>query len=340
MKERYDIILGEVVKAYLDTGKPVGSGTISRQGKLSLSSASIRNVMADLERMGLLHAPHTSAGRVPTDRGLRYFVDTLMVVDEHIRQQAEQIMARHLDKGLGVNALLKQASDELASLTNFAGLVSVSEHRLSGIRRVELIPVSPEQVLAVIVSELGEVQNRLIHRMPEMADERLPELSWRLTELLNGCDVPTARQRLYEAMESDRLRIRGLLEGLMQWVGAPAGEKTDIFVSGQRRLLEVPELSVIETVRSLVTAFDEKETLIWLVDQVERASRGVKVFIGSEHALVNMDQVSVVLARFQGPGQAVGALGVIGPKRMHYERVLPLVDGTAKWVGRILGGGF
>jgi len=338
LKERYDIILSEVVRSYLNSGQPVGSRTLAEQHDLGLSPASIRNVMSELERMGLLYAPHTSAGRVPTDAGLRYFVDSLMVIDDDLRSHVEQAVAKDLVPADDVEKVLQKASDELAQLTRFAGLVSVHEPGFARIRKIELVPVSSEQVLAVIVSDRDEVQNRLLPREANISDARLAEITYRLNNMLVDCDLAEVQARLRHEMETDRLHIRRLLDGLMRWAEEPAQGQEDLFISGQRHLLEVPELSVIDTVRSLLTAFEEKEMLLRLISEVEGASPGVKVFIGREHALMNMEQVSVVLASYEGPGQAMGTLGVIGPKRMHYERVMPIVDCTARWVSRMFGG--
>jgi len=338
VKERHEHILAEVVKAYLDTGQPVGSRVLAEQGKVPLSPASIRNVMSELERKGLLYSPHTSAGRIPTDDGLRYFVDALMVVDPGLRRRLNEAVASHLQSTSDMNRMLQQATDELASLTHFAGLVSVRESGLANIRRLELVPVSSGQILAVIVSENGEVQNRLIARPAEMSDARLAAAGRRLNELLHDCDLAEARRRLAAEMETDRLRIRQLLAELKAWADAPTVTQADLFVSGQSQLLEMPEFSVIDTVRSLVAAFEEKGHLLRLVEQVEREGQGVRVFIGHEHALVNMEQVSVVLSRYEGPNNIVGTLGVIGPRRMHYDRVMPIVDCTARLVSRMLGG--
>ncbi|NWF36472.1 heat-inducible transcriptional repressor HrcA [Mariprofundus sp. KV] len=339
MKERHEHILGEVVRAYLNTGQPVGSRTLAEQGELGLSPASIRNVMAELERQGMLSSPHTSAGRVPTDSGLRYFVDSLMAVDPDMNQQLENAVAGHLPGTPERNILLKRATDELASLTHFAGMVWVHEQGFNRINRIELVPVSSEKLLAVIVTDSGEVQNRLIVRPGDTSDAQLHEISLRLNELLSGCNLEEARLRLQREMETDRLKVRHLLEDLKRWADAPTEGQTEMFVSGQRQLLEMPEFAVVDTIRSLMCAIEEREQLLHLVEQVESEESGVKVFIGSEHALVNMEQVSVVLSRYQGPANLVGTLGVIGPRRMHYERVVPIVDCTAKWVSRMLGGG-
>jgi len=338
LKERHEFILGEVVKAYLDTGQAVGSRALSERGDLGLSPASIRNAMADLERMGLLCAPHTSAGRKPTDFGLRYFVDSLMVVDSDLRDRLSSSVNDHLQPQRDISQVLQQATEELANLTRFAGLVSVHEPDFRRIEKIELVPISSEQILAVIVSNEGEVQNRLFRRDSQLSDDRLVEISRDLSEFLSDCSLDEARIRLASEIDHDRLRIRQLLEELKQWAENPTKGKGDLILSGQSQLLKMPEFGVIETVRSLFEAFEEKEELLKLVEQVEQSEHGVKVFIGHEHALVDMDEVSVVLSRFEGEGRVFGTLGVIGPKRMHYDQVLPIVDCTARWVSQVLGG--
>ena len=340
LNERHGRILGEVVRAYLANGQPVGSRTIAEQGMLSLSPASIRNVMAELEHQGMLASPHTSAGRVPTDRGLRYFVDALMVSDPQIERFMEKKLAGHLNPEDVQRELLHKATNELASLTRYAGLVWVHETGVTRIRRIELMPVSSDKILAVIVTSSDEVQNRLIARPEGLSDKALHAVSIRLNELLADCDLEEAQRRLRHEMEQDRLHVRRLLEDLKRWAEAPTQRQDDMFVSGQRQLLDMPEFGVIDTVRSLLSAFEEKEQLLHLMEQVEKDDHGVRVFIGSEHAMVDMEQVSMVMARYKGPMNTVGTLGVIGPRRMQYERVLPIVDCTARLVSKILGGRF
>ena len=338
MKQRHEYILGEVVKAYLDTGQPVGSRTISEHGIVTLSPATIRNVMNDLEQAGLLYSPHTSAGRVPTDTGLRYFVDSLMVLDSDISARLDIEMGQSLAGIAGPKGVLKRASDELASLTHFAGLVTVHEQRIQRIRSISLIPVASERILAVIVSDAGEVQNRLLHRPVQMDDAAVALANERLNDLLRDCSLEQLRRRLVREMQTDRLKVRELIESLKEWAERTDAEEPEILVRGQPQLLEFPELGMLDTVRSLMSAFEEKERLLALVNEVERAETGVKIFIGREHALVNMEQVSMVMARYQSGNNVVGTLGVIGPRRMHYDRVLPIVDCTARWVSRMLGG--
>jgi len=336
LNERYDTILGEVVKLYLSTGQPVGSRTLAEHSGIALSPASIRNAMHGLEQLGLLAAPHTSAGRVPTDLGLRYFVDALMVVDADIGAQIERRIGEQLRPVVSPGDLVRQATTELANLTHFAGLVSVREPAFAVIRRLDLVPVSSEMVLAVLVSGHGEVQNRLMLRPSGIDDEALRDIGQRLNELLQNCSWLEARSRIEREIESDRLRIRALLAQLKAWADAPTESQPDLFVSGQRHLLQMPEFSVIDTVRSLMCECEEKGNLLRLIDEVEGSAAGVKIFIGSEHALLHMQEASVVLSRYRGEGSLVGTLGVIGPRRMDYEKVVPLVNFTANWLSRML----
>ncbi len=337
LNEREQRILGAVVSHYLQTGRPVASKVLADMGVLGLGAATIRNVMAALERCGYLCAPHTSAGRVPTDAGLRYFVDTLLVVDTDMRETIERSLSAHAQE-VERSAILRRASSELANRTHLAGLAWIREPAPRGIERLELVPVSATHVLAVIVIEQGLVKNKLLRRPAGLGEKQLHRMALRLNELLRDCSLEEVRLRLQAEMRSDRLRMRHLLEDLKHWAESPNQDQPDLFVSGQRHLLDLPELAVVDTIRSLMAAFEDKERLLHLVRQVEEEATGVKVFIGSEHALADMDQVAVVLSRYQGSSDVVGTLGVIGPKRMQYERVMPIVDGTARWVSKMLGG--
>lgn len=335
---RHNRILGWIVRLYLQTGEPVGSLTLSGRPGLKLSSASIRKVMSALEAMGLLYSPHTSAGRVPTDLGLRYFVDTLMTSNELQRYQVEETLAEDIEAATGVHEMMHRASRDLANQTHFAGMASIRESGFDRISKVELIPVSAHQILVVIISSLGDVHHQLMPRDAALSDARLAEISYQLSELLMDCSLSEARVRLRHEMEVDRLRIRRLILSLSHWADLSSENETELYVSGQKQLLDIPELSVVDTVRSLLVALDDKKSLMELIEKVEKTDTNVQVFIGSEHALVHMEEVSVVLARYQGAGRVSGTLGVIGPRRMHYEHVVPLVEYTARRVSSMLGG--
>ncbi|MDX8377918.1 MAG: heat-inducible transcriptional repressor HrcA [Mariprofundales bacterium] len=336
-QKRYEQILGEVVKSYMQTGMPVGSRTLSSQPEISLSSASIRNAMAILERMGLLYSPHTSAGRIPTDLGLRYFIDSLMVIDSAMHMRTEISCRQHVHNDGDLDAMMQQLSHELSDMTQFTGIVSMHEHGFSRIRQVHLLPLSSQQILAVIESDEGVVQNRLLPREKGMNDKKLNSIARTINELLADCTLSEAGKRLQYEMRQTRLQIGSLLESLAIWANQPMEEEV-LFVSGQSRLLDIPEINVMDTVRSLMRTFEEKKNLLSVIHQVEDNDNGVKVFIGSEHSLADMQQISMVLSRFECNGRVLGTLGVIGPRSMDYERVLPVVDCTARWISKMVDG--
>ncbi|MDQ6961471.1 MAG: heat-inducible transcriptional repressor HrcA [Mariprofundaceae bacterium] len=337
MKERHELILGQVIQAYLETGKAIGSKSIAEECSLQLSSASIRNAMSDLECMGLLCSPHTSAGRVPTDHGLRYFVDSLMQLDANMEAQVQQSMSDDgIDSGV-MQQTLKRVSSELANITQFTGMVSLHEELYQDIQSIDLLAVSSQQILAVLMTTGGEIQNRLIPIDHRMSTIELQQLSAQLTQKLAHYSLAEIRQQLQHDLEIDRQQVHDVLEGLLDAVDQPKS-KSDVMISGQRHLLDIPELSVMDTVRSMFKTFDDKDTLIHIIEQVEQDHSGVRVFIGSEHALVDMEEISMVLSPYEHHGKIIGTLGVIGPKRMAYDKVVPIVNCTANWVSRILGG--
>jgi len=338
LTDRQQTILADVVREYLATGQPVSSKKLAELCDLGLKSASIRKAMCDLERMGLLHAPHTSAGRIPTDCGLRYFVDSLMEEDSSICNKGNSMLEAHLDESMNVDRILQQASDELAQLTHFAGLASVSDRAADCIQHVELVPISSERILALIVTESGCVRQCMLTRPLNLSHSGLSGLSQRLSELLVNCDLTEAIERLQHEMQADRLRIRSLVVELARWAATTANHEQNLFISGQGQLLDIPEFGVVDTLRSLLAAFEEKQALLQLIEQVECSDCESSVFIGAEHSLLHMENVSMVLARYKGAGSMVGTLGVIGPKRMPYQMVLPVVVSTARRVSFLLGG--
>jgi len=339
VKERHEVILGQVIQAYLETGKAIGSKSIAAESGLKLSSASIRNAMSDLECMGLLCSPHTSAGRIPTDHGLRYFVDSLMELDQNIEDQIQQSMfERDMDSGV-MQQTLQRVSAELANITHFTGMVSLHEEVYQDIQRVDLLPVSSTTLLAVLITASGDIQNRLLPIEHQMTLEDLQRLSLQLTQRLAHSTLSEVRQQLQDELESEHQNIREVLQGLLDSMDQPRA-KTDVMFSGQRHLLDIPELSVMDTVRSMFKTFEDKDTLVNIIEQVEQDHSGVRVFIGSEHALLDMEEISMVLSPYEHKGKIIGTLGVIGPKRMAYDKVVPIVNCTANWVGRILGGKF
>jgi len=336
LSDRAQSLLKILVERYIADGQPVGSRVLSRASSLELSPATIRNVMADLEEMGFVASPHTSAGRVPTPKGYRFFVDTLLTVtpmQEVDRQQlAEQLTPDDPHR------VVAAASQVLSDLTHFAGIVVAPRRRGAVLRHVEFFGLSEKRVLLVIVSSDGEVQNRVL------ITDRVYSPS-QLTEAANFVN------QNYAGMEFDQLRtlVRGELIDLHRDIShlmqaaiqtssealrQPAGDS--VVISGGRNLLEVHDLSNdMQRLRRLFELFERKTQLLDILEVSERAE-GVKIFIGGESQLVGLDEMSIVTAPYEVDGVVVGTVGVIGPTRMAYERVIPIVDVTAKLLSSAL----
>lgn len=333
-------IFREIVESYLDTGEPVGSRTLSRLGQFSLSPASIRNTMADLAAAGLLTAPHSSAGRMPTHAGLRLFVDGLLQVGELSLDERKDIDDRVGAAGRRPADVLAEASSLLSGLAGGAGLVA-SPKADAPLRHVEFVSLSPTEILAVLVTENGSVENRLMTAPAGLPPAALIEAGNYLSARLRGRTLSEALKEISEEIAARRAQLddaaASLVEsGLADWGGS---DDRTLIVRGQARLLEnVAAAEDLERIRILFEDIERKEDLLALLDQA-RNGQGVRLFIGSENSLFSLSGSSVIVAPYRDREQKiVGALGVIGPTRLNYARVIPLVDYTARVVGRILDG--
>ncbi|MEO6928232.1 MAG: heat-inducible transcriptional repressor HrcA [Casimicrobiaceae bacterium] len=320
-------LLKTLIERYVADGQPVGSRALSRQSGLELSPATIRNVMADLEEMGFITSPHTSAGRVPTSRGYRYFVDTLMVVKtlepgEINRLEGEFAADRP-------QSLVASAANLMSQLTHFAGVV-MTPRREGGFRQLEFLRLSDRRVLLIIVTAEGDVQNRILHTDRAYTQSKLVEASNFFNQQFAGKPFPLIRARL--AAELARLRddIAGLMTAAVD-VGEDAMTSSEgVVVAGERNLLTSEGFtSNMTRLRKLFDVFEEKTSLLHLLDVSQRA-QGVQIYIGDESGLAPLDEMSVVTAPYEVNGRVVGTLGVIGPTRMAYERVIPIVELTSK----------
>ena len=335
-------IFRRIVETYLETGEPVGSRTISRGG-VHLSPASIRNTMQDLTELGLLGAPHISAGRLPTHAGLRLFVDGLLEVGDISDEDRQTIEARLFAKGRGFDDAMNEASAILSGLAGGAGVV-VAPVRDAGVKHVEFVTLGMDQALAVMVFEDGTVENRLMRRPPGITPSALAEASNFLNGRLRGKTLAEAKTDI--AAELDRARreldaaAAGLIEdGLAAWSGGE-GVSRALIVRGRANLLGDPTIAAdLERVRMLFDDLEQKEQLIGLLDDV-RTAEGVRIFIGAETRLFSLSGSALIAAPYMSGRQRVlGAIGVIGPARLNYARVIPLVDYTARTLGRIMNAG-
>jgi heat-inducible transcriptional repressor len=339
-------VFRHLVESYLASGEPVGSRTLSQRLPQTLSPASIRNTMADLEQMGLLYAPHTSAGRVPTEKGLRLFVDGMLQVGDLTREERAQIEERITASGQPMEEVLSKAAMLLSGLSRCAGLL-VAEKQEVPLKHVEFVHVSPSRALAVLVGADGSVENRLIDTPIGLPHSALVEAGNYLSAKLAGRTLEAAKGEILKEIEEqraelDQLAAQVVAEGIATLSARPregdasAGDKI-LIVRGASNLLEDVEVqSDLQRVRTLFDDIERKNELISLLE-LARKGQGVRVFIGSENKLFSLSGSSIVAAPYaDSKGKVVGVIGVIGPTRLNYARIVPMVDYTARMVGRIL----
>jgi heat-inducible transcriptional repressor len=340
LNERSREIFRQIVDVYLETGEPIGSRTISKRLTASLSPATVRNVMADLEDAGLLFARHTSAGRLPTEAGLRLFVDGLLEIGNLTDDERRSIAQRCAGSGNSVEGLLEQATEALSGLTRCTGLVMAPKTD-NPLKHIELVNLSPGRILVVLITENGLVENRIIETPQGLPPSSLVEASNFLSSRLVGRTIAEARAEILAELEAheaelDHLTSRLVESGLAIWAGGERGGS--LIVRGQAHLLDdVQAIGQLEHIRSLFTALETKEVLIKLLSMVDKAD-GVQIFIGSGNALFNLAGCSMIVSPYRDSRERIiGAIGVIGPTRLNYARIIPMVDYTAKLVGRLIG---
>ena len=329
LSERAQILLKTLVERYITEGQPLGSRALSRYSGLDLSPASIRNIMADLEDLGFVASPHTSAGRVPTARGYRFFVDTLLTVRPLDRVEIDQLEGQLQVEN--TQRMVHSASHILSDLTRFAGVVMAPRRRSVSFRHIDFLPLSEKRVLLIIVTPEGDVQNRI------MLTERVYK-AFELTEAANFLNQNYAGLGFDEIKERLREELRQLRDDMTQLLtraveassDAVAGPAEEYVLSGERNLLHVQDLSSnMASLRRLFDLLEQRTSLLQLLEMGSRA-HGVQIYIGGESGLVPLDECSVVTAPYEVDGQVVGTVGVIGPTRMAYERVIPIVEITAR----------
>lgn len=344
LNERSREIFRQIVESYLATGEPVGSRNLSRLLPMTLSPASVRNVMSDLEQLGLVYAPHTSAGRLPTEMGLRFFVDALMQIGDLTDHDRRAIEAQAAASGesKSVEAVLTEASGLLSGLSRAAGVVLTTKSN-QRLKHVEFVRLEPERALVVLVAEDGQIENRVLKVPVGLPTSALTEASNFLNSHIRGKTLDEARTELERALELqqaelDELTHKMVAAGLASWSGGETNERR-LIVRGQAHLLDdLKALADLERVRLLFDDLEKRRELIDLLGRAEQGE-GVRVFIGSENKLFSLSGSSTIVAPYHdASGHIIGVLGVIGPTRLNYARIVPMVDYTAKMVGRLLGG--
>jgi len=334
INERAQLLLKTLIERYIADGDPVGSRTLSRYSGLELSPASIRNVMSDLEEMGFITSPHTSAGRVPTARGYRFFVDTLLRI-----KPLEQVEITELEGHLEIDSrqrLVASASHMLSELTAFAGVVMTPKRRDQAFRHLEFLRLSEKRVLLIIVALDGEVHNRILPMARDYTPAELIEATNFVNQNYAGLQFEHIRVRVQEELIALKRDVSALMSAAIEVGSAAMAGADELVVSGERNLLGIPDLSTdMGRLRELFDVFERKTALLHLLDTSSRA-QGVQIFIGGESGISPLDECSIVTAPYEVDGQVVGTLGVIGPTRMAYERVIPIVDITARLIGTAL----
>ncbi len=335
LNDRAQILLKTLVDRYISDGQPVGSRALQQFSGLEVSSATIRNVMADLEEMGLVRSPHTSAGRVPTALGYRLFIDTLMVVQPldsvRVQQLEHQLQPDHPSR------LLKQASNLLSELTHFAGVVATPKRAAFTVRQIEFLRLSEKRVLLIIVMPDGEVENRVLLTHRDYTQSQLTEAGNFLSQHYADCPFQDIHQRVQSELHQLQHDLAALMSAAMIASDAAIARKNeDYVISGERNLLHINDLSSnLDQLRSLFNVFEQKTELLHLLN-AGRHAPGVHIFVGNESGLAGLNECSVVSAPYTTDGRIVGTLAVVGPKRMNYEKVVPIVDITAKLLSNAL----
>jgi heat-inducible transcriptional repressor len=339
LNDRAREVLRLVVEGYVETGEPVGSRALTRKLTETLSSATIRNIMADLQDLGLLYAPHTSAGRLPTDAGLKLFVNGLLELGNISELERESIEARCAAVGRSVNEALEQATTMLSGLSRCAGVVMAPKTE-QPLKHIEFVNLGPGRALVVSVTQSGQVENRIIDVPIGLPASALVEATNYLNSRLIGRTFEDARRLILEDLklkraELDDLTARVIESGLATWAGEPGGA---LIVRGQARLLEdITAIEDLERVRTLFDALEHGENFARLLELANNAA-GVQIFIGADNPLFANTGCSMVVAPFRDSREKIlGAIGVIGPTRLNYARIIPLVDYTARMIGRVVG---
>jgi heat-inducible transcriptional repressor len=337
LSERMKEVLRIVIEDYIFTAEPVGSITISKKSNLNLSPATIRNTMSDLENLGLLSQPYTSAGRVPTERGFRFYVDFILDVHELSNEEQKEIRSRYLPYQLEGTGLFRETCRILSSSSHYLGVVWAPRIGMLVLQHIEFVKLRKNLVLVILVSTTGVVQNRVIEVEEDLSQSELDYLSDYMNGLLTGLNLYQVRERLLEQMRVEKNTYDRLLEQAIK-----LGEKTfssfdetDVFIEGRMNILQEPGFGNISIMTDLFRTFEEKATMVKLLDKC-MAPKGVQIAIGSESQIQEMETCSLVTSTYGCEGEIWGALGVIGPRRMNYSRIIPLVDYSAKLLTEIL----
>lgn len=335
LNDRAQLLLKTLIERYISDGQPLGSRALLQYSGLEVSPATIRNVMADLEELGLIHSPHTSAGRIPTALAYRLFIDTMLVT-----QPLEQARLQHMENQLqpdNPSRLIAQASNLLSELTHYTGVVATAKRSTITVRQIEFLRLSEKRVLLIIVMPDGEVENRVLLLERDYTQSQLTEAGNFLNQNYIGCSFSQIRDRLHGELQQLHQDMSALMAAaLAAGDAAEAKQADDYVISGEHNLLHVTDLSAdMNQLRGLFNLFEQKTELLQLLD-AGRRGHGIHIFVGTESGLSPLEGCSVITAPYAADGKIIGTLAVVGPKRMNYERIVPIVDITARLLGNAL----
>lgn len=338
LNERDRLVLKAVIQEYIQTAEPVGSRILSRRHGLDISPATIRNVMADLEEMGLLAQPHTSAGRIPTDKGLRYYVDTILEV-QNVSTQDQRVIHKGFQKlGPEVEQIMRHCSKVLSTVSKQIGIVLAPRFSSLIIKQLQFIRLTEHLILVILVGQSGVIQNRILEVDEDLPQEILERFNRYLNDIWEGLTISEIKARLVEQMRQEKCQFDQMLSRaltLSHRVLEEAAIEDQVFVEGQVNLLDYPEFSDVEAMKAIFRTFEDKSILVKLLDHTVKAS-GVQIFIGSENDLADLGACTVITSRYSRGTKPLGTLGVIGPTRLNYSKIIPVVDYTAKLVSQFL----
>jgi len=338
LNERAQHLLKVLVSRYIEEGLPVGSKTLAQSANLHVSPATIRNVMSELEDLGFVESPHTSAGRVPTIQGYRFFVDSLIESQSAGHQVLFDELQSQLEQDQNTHELVSSVSEFLSGVTKLAGIVTLPKVQQIRLRQLEFIPLSERRILAILVTSEDEVQNRILDVHRDFNLDELRMLSNFFNAEFSGMDVSQVRQMLLSQIQNDRDHMNRMLNVAVEMAESlftPQASDEDYILAGQSNLMGKDKLSNVDKLRLLFDAFTQKQEVLRLLDQCIN-TEGVQIFIGNESGYQIFDECSVVTSSYSIAGKSLGVLGVIGPTRMQYDRIIPIVDVTAKVMGAVL----
>ncbi len=336
LAERNRKVLQAVIDSYIDSGMPIGSNVLVKQYDFGVSSATLRNIMAELEELGFLTHPHTSAGRIPTDQGYRYYIDSLISIDKEAEDLDNQLRQTPSLHGENLNELMEEASRFLAVLSRCAGVVVAPSETEAKYRHIEFVRLRGKQVLIIFVTASGIVQNKLIELDESIRQQDLNRFSAYLDDELEQWTLNEIRERLIEKMREEKLLFAQLMDETYRASREVREREGDrVYIDGASQIFETPEFANVERMRSLFKAFEDKYKLLRLLDR-SVVAQGIKVFIGSENPYFEMQGCSMVVSSYKTGAHVVGTLGVIGPTRMHYKQVIQVVDYTARLLSKLL----